>query len=142
MGAKEWAMANKAKSVLGLVISLSTVVMLPIGAYTWAQEQREEVEAAAERKIAEAALITQGREQVIHSTQKATHDYDFYELRSAQAEEELIILEEDAAAGVQLTATQQRKMRRLEDDVATFEARKQDALDQLQQTEDDHDETE
>jgi len=129
--AKEWVLANKVKTGLSLIAALAAVVVLPISFVTWAEGQTKE-------QIKEAALIEQGREEAIHSSQakaiavvQAKHDYDFYEIRGAQAEEELIQLEENVDAGVQLTATQERRMRRLEKQVTVFQSKQEEALGQL-----------
>ena len=135
---RQWLVANKIKTALGLVAALAAVVVMPVSYVTWASAQTAE-------QIKEAGLIQQGREDVIHSAQnkaledqRARHDYDFYEIRVAQAEEELIQLEEEADSGVQLTATQQRKMRRLEQQVEDFQGKQDEALDQLSITEHEH----
>lgn len=139
--AKAWVLANKVKTGLSAITALAAVVILPVSFVAWAEGQTEE-------QIRDAALVQQGREEVIHSTQnkaiadtQAKHDYDFFDLRIEQAEEELIQLEEEADSGVQLTATEERKMRRLEQQVVDFEAKQEEALEQL--TEEVHeDETE
>lgn len=139
MGAKEWVTINKWKTGLGVIAALAAVVVLPISFVAWAEEQTEEA-------IREAALVEQGREEAIHSVQaealrdqQARHDYDFYEIRVAQAEERLIQLEEDVDSGVQLTATEQRRMRRLEDQIEEFQSKQDEALERLsEQSEHEH----
>ena len=116
------------KTGAGAILALTAVVMLPLSFVSWAEDQTEE-------QIAKAVLIAEGREQVIHSKQAAKHDYDFYEIRAQQTEWELIGLEEDVDAGVQLTATQSRKMNRLAKQLDDFEEHKELALKRLSDTE-------
>ena len=129
--AKEWVVANKVKTGFSLIAAVVAVVILPVSFVAWSADQTAE-------QIRDAALVEQGREEAIHSAQnraiadtQAKHDYDFFDIRVAQAEEELIQLEEDADSGVQLTATQERKMRRLEQQVVDFQGRQDEALEQL-----------
>ncbi len=129
--AKEWVVANKVKTGLGLIASLAAVIVMPVSLVAWSAGQTAD-------QIKDAALIEQGRQEVIHSAQskaisvvQAKHNYDFYEIRVEQAEEELIQLEEDVDSGVQLTATQERKMRRLEEQVTMFRGKQDEALEQL-----------
>lgn len=136
MDAAAWVMANKVKTGLGLIAALAAVVVLPISFVAWAED-------LAEQKAREAELRMQGREEVIHSTQAATHNYDFYAVRAAQAEQELIELEKEKDEGVQLTASQERKMKRLERQIDEFNKEADDALQQLKKLEhEDHGETE
>ena len=134
-------MANKAKTVFGLIAAIAAVVVLPLSFQAWAEGQTEE-------QIREAELIQQGRNEATHSgqahemaKQSAKHDYDFYDIRAQQAEEQLVQLEEDADAGVQLTSSQQRKMRRLEKQVEDFLGEQDKALTKLSAAEDHEDET-
>ena len=129
--ARAWVVANKVKTGLSLVAALASVIVLPISFVAWSAEQTAE-------QIREAELIREGREEVIHSAQKATHDYDFYDLRAAQAERDLIELEQAELEGVQLTPTQKRRMRNLEADLEEFETRKSQALEDLQNVESHH----
>ncbi len=131
MSAKEWVLANKVRTGLGIVAALAGIVVLPISFVTWAENQTAE-------QVKDSALIQQGKLEAVQSQasrelakQSAKHDYDFYDVRIQQAEEELVDLEEDADAGVQLTASQERKMRRLEGQVENFAVQQQVALDEL-----------
>lgn len=127
MSAQEWIMANKIKTGLGLILTLAGVVVLPLKFEAWAQElARDEV------------LKAQGAEEAIHSRQEATHRYDFYTLRAEEAEEDLIFLEESEAAGEDLTPTEVRKKRKLEQDLEKFERLQEDALGQLKSLEHAH----
>lgn len=131
MKALDWALANKVKTGLSLIAALAAVVVLPLKIEAWAEDiAREQV------------LKAQGAEEAIHSRQEATHRYDFYSLRVEQTESELIYLEESEAAGEELTSTQKRKMRKLEEDLKKFEELQQEALDQLKALEHDHGTTE
>ena len=127
---KEWVLANKVKTGLGLIASLAAVVVLPVSFVAWAEEQTAEA-------IKEQALIQQGREEVAHSSIVNTHQYDMAAMREQNAEEQLIELEEAAAAGEELTPTQERKARRLERELETFAEQKKEALENLQEL-DDH----
>jgi hypothetical protein len=129
MKSTEWVMANKVKTGLGLVAAVAGVVVLPLKIQAWAEEIAKE-----------EALRAEGREQVIHSKQMATHQYDFYSLRVEEAEEDLVYLEEKAAE-TELTPTEQRKMRKLEADLHKFEEKQVEALEQLQELEHDTHET-
>jgi len=132
---KTWVMLNKGKTVLGFIAALVAVVILPVSFVAWAEGMTEE-------QIREAELIQQGRTEAINTaqaqaqaTQAAKHDYDFYDVRAAIAEQELVDLEQDVDDGVQLTASQERKMRRLEEQVTDFNDKKDDALEQLAEVE-------
>lgn len=132
---KTWVMLNKGKTVLGFIAALVAVVILPVSFVAWAEGMTEE-------QIRDAELIQQGRAEAIATvqaqtaaTQAAKHDYDFYDVRAAIAEQELVDLEQDVDDGVQLTASQERKMRRLEDQVTDFNDKKDDALEQLAEVE-------
>ncbi len=135
---KTWVMLNKGKTVLGFIAALVAVVILPVSFVAWAEGMTEE-------QIRDAELIQQGRAEAIATvqaqtaaTQAAKHDYDFYDVRAAIAEQELVDLEQDVDDGVQLTASQERKMRRLEDQVTDFNDKKDDALEQLAEVEIDN----
>jgi hypothetical protein len=141
MTATEWALANKVKTGLGVVAALAAVVVLPVSFVAWAEGQTAE-------QIREAELIQQGRVEAAATvqaqaaaTQAAKHDYDFYDIRAAIAEQELVDLEQDVDDGVQLTASQGRKMRRLETEVESFNNKKLEALEDLAEVETE-DETE
>ena len=127
----EWSMTKKVSAFTGAILGVAAVIGLIVNTLAWAED-------LAETKAKEAEQRMQGREEVIHSTQKATHDYDFYSIRESYAEAELIALEQDEQAGVQLTATQERKMRNLEQEVEDFKKAKEKALDELQDIEDSH----
>ena len=121
-------MLNKGKSVLSFIAALVAVVILPVSFVAWAQDMSAE-------QIAEQALIQKGREEVAHSIIVNTHQYDTASMREAQAESDLIELEEAEAAGEELTPTQERKARRLERELETFSEQKEAALDNLQEHE-------
>ena len=135
MSAADWALANKVKTGLGVVAALAAVVVLPISFVAWAEGQTAE-------QVKEQALIQQGREEAAHSVIASTHQYDFADLRGAQAEADLIDLEVAVAEGEVLTPTEQRKMRRLEKEIEAFSEQKEEALEKLQEHEDDDHETE
>jgi hypothetical protein len=128
--AKEWALANKVKTGLGLVSALAAVVILPVSFVSWAEEQTAE-------QVREQALIQQGREEAAHSVLANTQKYDTADIRLKLAEAELIELEEKEASGEDLTPTEERKARRLESELETFQEHKTEALEQLQEH-DDH----
>ena len=88
MSAKEWVLANKIKSGTGALLGIAGVLMLVVNTVTWAGEVEQSLQDDMDQKLAEATLIERGRQQVIHSTQKAAHDYDFYSMRLEQAEAE------------------------------------------------------
>lgn len=132
---KTWVLANKVKASLSLVAAIAAVVVLPVSFVAWAED-------LSDKKIAEQALIQQGRDEAAHSVIASTHQYDFADLREAQAEEELIELEEAAAAGEELTPTEERKARRLERELETFAEQKEEALEQLQEHEEHETESE
>jgi len=133
--AKAWVLANKVKTGLSLVAALVAVVILPVSFVAWAEGMTKE-------QIRDAELVQQGRAEAVATvqaqtaaTQAAKHDYDFYDVRAAIAEQELVDLEQDVDDGVQLTASQERKMRRLEEQVTDFSEKKDDALEALAKVE-------
>ena len=133
--AKAWVLANKVKTGLSVIAALAAVVILPVSFVAWAEEQTAE-------QIRDAELVQQGRTEAVQTaqaqamaTQAAKHDYDFYDIRQQVAEQELVDLEQDVDDGVQLTASQERKMRRLEDEVEGFNEKKDEALEQLAEVE-------
>ena len=128
MSAAEWAMANKAKTGLGLIGALAAVVVLPVSFVAWAEEQTAQ-------QIKDQALIQQGREEAAHSVIASTHQYDFAAIRGEQAEAELIELEQRELEGEELTPTEKRKARRLEKELENFETQKEEALEKLQEHE-------
>lgn len=121
MDAAAWVMANKVKTAISTVVALAAFVVLPVQLVAWAED-------LAEQKAREAELRMEGRVDALSSTTKAAHDYDFFDVRQQQAESELIELEEEAAAGEELTPTEQRKMAKLEKSLEEFEAAKDAAL--------------
>jgi len=130
----------KIKDRAGAIIGVATLIGMVFGVAAWSQEDTAQ-------QINNAALIQQGRNEAAHwyiarGMQKtsAKHDYDFYDVRQAQAEEELLELEEDADDGVQLTSSQQRKMRRLETQVEDFQKKQDEALERLAEAEADAEE--
>ena len=141
MSAKDWVVANKVKTGLGIVAGLAAVIVLPVSFVAWAEDQTA-------NQIYEAGLVQQGRVEAVQTVQarelknaSAKHDYDFYEIRAQQAEEQLVQLEEDADSGVQLTSSQQRKMRRLEVQVEDFQGKQEEALERLASAESNNNET-
>lgn len=135
-------MANKIRAGTGAIVGVVAVVMLVVNATTWAQVQKEEIMAETTAQIQAEVLIQQGRAEAVQTSQaremqkqSAKHDYDFYEIRGMQAEEQLVQLEEEADAGVKLTASQQRKMRRLEKQVENFQNEQDKALITLSEAE-------
>lgn len=129
--AKAWVMLNKGKTLLGFFVALVAVVLMPLSFVAWAEGQTAD-------QIRDAGLIQQGRVEAVQTiqaqamaTQTAKHNYDFYDIRAVMAEQELVDLEQDVDDGVQLTASQERKMRRLETEVESFNNKKLEALEQL-----------
>jgi len=125
---KDWVVANKARTALGVVLAVVGVVVLPVKFVAWAEAQTA-------TQINEERLRQEGRDGVIHSAQNAKHNYDFYQIRAAQAERELIALEEDVDAGEILTSTEKRKMTRLEEQLKEFQNKQDEALEQLSEPE-------
>lgn len=126
---------QKAKDRIGLIVSVGALIGMIFGVAAYSEGQTED-------QIRDAGLIQQGRNEAVHSSQaraaavqNAKHDYDFYEVRGVQAEQELQYLEEDVDDGVRLTASQERKMRRLEEQVTDFQSKQDDALEKLEQAE-------
>lgn len=124
MEAAAWVMANKIRTAIGLVVAVAAFVVLPVQLTAWAEN-------LAEEKARDAELRMEGRVSALASTTKATHDYDFYDVRQQQVEDDLIELEEAEAAGEELTPTEERKKVKLEKNLETFEAAKEAALQQL-----------
>jgi len=124
----QWVAAHKVKTALGVVLALVGVVVLPVKFVAWAEAQTA-------TQINEERLRQEGRDGVIHSAQNAKHNYDFYQIRAAQAERELIELEEDVDAGEVLTSTEERKMVRLEEQLKEFQSKQDEALEQLSEPE-------
>ncbi len=128
---------QKAKDRVGLIVSVCVLIGMIMGAVAWSQED-------IATQIRDAELIQQGKSEAAHSSlaremqkQNAKHDYDFYDVRQQQAEEQLIQLEEDVDDGVTLTSSQQRKIRRLEDQVEDFQEKQDEALKRLAKAEAD-----
>lgn len=133
--AKAWVVLNKGKTLLGFIAGLVAVVIMPVSFVAWAEGMTED-------QIRDAGLIQQGRAEAVATvqaqavaTQAAKHNYDFYDIRAAMAEQELVDLEQDVDEGVTLTASQERKMRRLEGQVTGFNEKKDYALEQLAEVE-------
>jgi hypothetical protein len=122
--AAAWVMANKVKSVAGLIASLAAVIVIPISVAAWAED-------LAEEKARDAELRMEGKVEALQSTTQAAHNYDFYEVRQQMVEEDLIELEEAELAGEELTPTEERKKVKLTKNLETFEAAKLEALEQL-----------
>ena len=122
--AAAWVMANKVKTAISTVVALAAFVVLPVQLVAWAED-------LAETKAREAELRMEGRVDALSSTTKAAHDYDFFDVRQAQAEQELIYLEEAEAEGEELTPTEIRKKVTLQKNLENFEKAKVEALEQL-----------
>ena len=127
-----WVMANKVKTAISFIVALAAFVVLPVQLVAWAED-------LAAEKAREAELRMEGRVQALQSTTQAAHNYDFFDVRQAQAEQELIALEEAEAEGEELTPTEERKKATLQKNLEAFEASKLEALEQLKG---DTDETE
>jgi hypothetical protein len=117
-------MANKIKTAFGLLVAVLSFVVLPVQLVAWAED-------LAAEKAREAELRMEGRVDALQSTTQAAHNYDFYEVRQQQVEDDLIELEEAEAAGEDLTPTELRKKEKLEESVKKFEEAKNVALQQL-----------
>jgi hypothetical protein len=122
--ATAWVMANKIKTSLGLIVALAAVVVIPVQLTAWADE-------LATEKAREAELRMEGKIEALASTTQAVHNYDFYDVRQQQVEEDLIDLEEAEAAGDELTPTEERKRIKLIKNLSKFEDAKEEALQQL-----------
>lgn len=122
-----WVMANKIKTAISLVVAIAAFVVLPVQLVAWAED-------LAEQKAREAELRMEGRVDALSSTTKAAHDYDFFDVRQAQAEQELISLEEAEAEGEDLTPTEERKKEKLAKSLEEFELAKEAALTTLKAT--------
>jgi hypothetical protein len=128
MDAAAWVMANKVKTAISLIVALAAFVVLPVQLVAWAED-------LATQKAREAELRMEGRVDALSSTTKAAHDYDFFDVRQQQVEQELIALEESEAAGETLTPTEQRKKDKLKENLEEFEEAKQHALATLKEVE-------
>lgn len=124
MSATEWVLANKIKTGLGLIAALAAVVVLPVQVVAWAED-------LTAQKVRELEIAQQAKEEVIHGVMRAKHDYDFYSREVMETEEDLIELEEEVAAGVELTPTQSRKYDRLKVRLTEYEELKSAALKRL-----------
>jgi muconolactone delta-isomerase len=125
-------MANKVKSIISFIVAAAAFVVLPVQLVAWAED-------LAEEKAREAELRMEGRVDAMQSTAQATHNYDFFDIRQTQVEQELIALEEAEAEGEELTPTEVRKKSTLQKNLESFEASKLEALEKLKG---DTDETE
>jgi hypothetical protein len=128
--AAAWVMTNRIKATFGFVMAVATFVVLPVQLVAWAED-------LAEQKARDAELRMEGRVDALASTTKAAHDYDFFDVRQAQVEQELISLEEAEADGEELTPTEIRKKATLQKNLAAFEAAKEEALEQLKGVDDE-----
>ena len=124
MSAKEWAMANKVKTVSGLVVTLAALVLLPISFVAWAEDQTAE-------QVRESEIKQNARAEVIYDSIRNKHAYDFYAQEAEDAEEDLVELEQQVAEGVELLPSQVRKMDKLVRDIERFEGAKDAALERL-----------
>ena len=122
--AAAWVMANKVKTILSSLVALAAFIVLPVQLVAWAED-------LAESKARDAELRMEGRVQALQSTTQAAHNYDFFDVRQAQAEQELIALEEAEADGEDLTPTESRKKATLQKNLEAFEKSKLQALEQL-----------
>lgn len=132
MDAWNWVLANKIKTVLGLVAALAAVIVLPVQVVAWAED-------LTAQKVRELEIAQQAREEVIHGVMRAKHDFDFAEQQIETAEEDLIELEELAEEGVEWTPTQLRKYDKTKMELSKYEKIREDALKRLSMEE--HDET-
>lgn len=128
----EWVLANKIKTILGLIAAFAAVVVLPVQVVAWAED-------LAAQKVRELEIAQQAREEVIHGVMRAKHDFDFATQQVALTEEDLIELEEQVEEGVDLTPTQQRRYESKKADLTKFKEIREDALKRLSM--EDHDET-
>lgn len=124
MDATAWVLANKVKTAISTLVAFAAFVVLPVQLVAWAED-------LAEEKAREAELRMEGRVDALSSSTKAAHDYDFFDVRQAQAEQELIALEEAEVDGAELTPTQVRKKATLHKNLESFEEAKVKALEQL-----------
>lgn len=124
MDATAWVLANKVKTAISTLVAFAAFVVLPVQLVAWAED-------LAEEKAREAELRMEGRVDALSSSTKAAHDYDFFDVRQAQAEQELIALEEAEVDGAELTPTQVRKKATLQKNLDSFEEAKVKALEQL-----------
>ncbi len=88
--AKEWVLANKVKTGLSILAAMIPLVVAPVSFVAWSAEQTAV-------QIRESELIQQGRSEAVQTQQSqelakqsAKHDYDFYDVRAMQAEQELL----------------------------------------------------
>lgn len=124
MSTKEWLLANKVKSALSLVAALAAVIVLPVKLVAYAED-------LSATQVREAVVAQQAREEVIHGSLRAKHELDFAKAELEDTEEDLIELEEEVEAGVELTPTQQRKYNRSLKKLEEYEQRVDAAEEQL-----------
>jgi len=122
--ATEWAMANKVKTGLGLVVTLAAVVVLPISFVAWAEDQTAE-------QVKESEIRQQARSEVIYDAIRNKHAYDFFGQEANAATEDLVELEQQEAEGVTLLPSQVRQKTKLVKDIERYEAAQEQALDRL-----------
>ena len=134
-------MANKIQAGTGALLGLVGIVTLGFNAATWAEDERKDITAEITKQIQDKYLIEQGRAQVIHSSIRNKHAYDFYTQEAEDAEEDLVELEQQVAEGVELLPYQIRKMKKLEENIINFEAKQATALDRLSNPEIEENET-
>ncbi len=103
------------------IAAIAAVVVLPIKTVAWAENLMDD-------KVLQSEIKQEAREEVIHGSLKAAHDFDFYTVRLEEAEEDLIEFEQQEAEGVVLTPTQRRRMRALEEDIKDYEESRSEAL--------------
>ncbi len=103
------------------VAAIAAVIVLPVKTVAWA-------EGLIDNKVLQSEIRQEAREEVIHGSLKAAHDFDFYTVRLEEAEENLIDYEQQIAEGVALTPTQTRRMRTLEKDIRNYEEGRERAL--------------
>jgi len=125
----------KIKDRAGAIVAVGSIVAMIFGVAAWSQDDTAS-------QIRDAENVAKGRYEVQHSSQarelavqSAKHDYDFYEVRGVQYEQELEDLEADVDDGVTLSTSQKRKMRRLEEQVSDFQNKQDEALERIEQAE-------
>lgn len=124
MTAKDWVMANKIKTAASLVVSLVAVILLPISFVAWAED-------LSAQQVKESEIRQEAKASVIHSDLRAMHNLDEAKRNVADAEDDMIYLEEQVVAGMPLTPTQDRKYLKLQKDLEKYEDDIEEAEEQL-----------
>lgn len=107
------------KAIVG---AITITVAAGFGMLVWADGRYQAVNDAEYEKI---------RQEVITEQLQSVHAYDFYTIRQEQAESDLIELEELEVSGIELTPTQERKSRRLEEDLSRYDKAIRKAVEDL-----------